>query len=80
VHSIEQTFYYDEQGLQRRVDYAPQLMNNGPVAHQTEAHRTVSGLVFPTHRCVLPVRDGRVVAKPVITIDFSDIVIEGDRG
>lgn len=62
------------------------LAARGGRAHQTEAHRTVSGPVFPAHRRVLPVQDGRVVAKPVITVDFSDIVVEvtrpsqGDRG
>jgi hypothetical protein len=36
------------------VDYAPYVLGGRPAAHLTEAHRAVSGLVFPTHRYVLP--------------------------
>ncbi|GII57309.1 hypothetical protein Pth03_56980 [Planotetraspora thailandica] len=76
THSTEQTFHYDESGLQRRVDYAPYVMGNRPAHHYTEAHRTVSGLVFPTHRYVLPVEDGHPGHAPIIIVDFTDIAVD----
>lgn len=77
TYSTEQVFYFDESGLQRRVDYAPYVMGNRPAAHYTEAHRTVSGLVFPTHRSVLPVLDGRRPGPtPIIVVDFSAITVD----
>lgn len=76
VHSAEQVFYFDETGRQRRVDYAPYVLGNRSAAHFTEAHRSVSGLVFPTHRYVLPVHDGQLGADPTIVLDFSDIGVD----
>lgn len=76
THSAEQIFHFDEDGLQRRVDYAPSVLGSRPVAHHTERHRTVSGLVFPTHRYVLPVVDGRLGATPIITVDLADITVD----
>ncbi|MET7997005.1 hypothetical protein ABZU76_39630 [Amycolatopsis sp. NPDC005232] len=76
THSTQQTFYYDEHGLQRRVDYAPYVLGNLPATHHTEAHQPVSGLVFPTHRYVLPVVDGKPASKPSIIVDFSDLAVE----
>jgi hypothetical protein len=50
-------------------------MGDRAAAHCTEGHRTVSGLVFPTRRCVLPMLDGRLGATPIITIDLGDITV-----
>lgn len=50
THGSPQVWYYDEAGQQRRLDYAPYIMGSRPAAHITEAHRTVDGPVFPTHR------------------------------
>ncbi|WIX82770.1 hypothetical protein QRX50_19305 [Amycolatopsis carbonis] len=66
THSTQQTFYYDERGLQRRVDYSPYVLGNLPATHHTEAHQAVSGLLFPTHRYVLPVVDGKLASRPTI--------------
>ncbi|SNT30323.1 hypothetical protein SAMN05216276_103354 [Streptosporangium subroseum] len=76
THSTEQTFYYDKSGVQRKLDYAPYVMGDRPAEHHTEAHRTVSGLLFPTHRYVLPVQDGRPGPTPIIIVDFSDITVD----
>jgi hypothetical protein len=79
THSSPQIWYYDESGLQRRLDYAPYVMGNRAAAHYTQAHRTVSGLVFPTHRYVLPrFDDGHLGPDPIIVADFSDLSIEFD--
>jgi hypothetical protein len=53
THSRDQTFYFDERGLLRRLDYTADVF--GPLArgtHLCEDHRTFNGLVFPTHRVV----------------------------
>lgn len=76
THSTQQTFYYDERGLQRRVDYAPYVLGSPPAAHHTESHQRASGLVFPTHRYVLPVVEGKPVAQPSIVLDLHDLAVE----
>jgi hypothetical protein len=76
THSTEQTFSFDETGLLRRIDYAPYVLGSRSGAHHTQAHRTVSGLVFPTHRYVLPVVDGKLGTTPIITIDLADITVD----
>jgi hypothetical protein len=75
THSTQQTFYYDAAGLLRRQDYRPFVMGSPRAVHRTEAHRTVSGLVFPTHRYVLPVVDGTVLPDPIITVDLAGISV-----
>jgi hypothetical protein len=55
THSREQTFYFDEQGWLRRIDYTAYVFSElARGAHLCEAHRTFDGLVFPTHRVVYP--------------------------
>ncbi|MFF3753936.1 hypothetical protein ACFYYH_26300 [Streptomyces sp. NPDC002018] len=76
THSTEQTFYYDGSGLLRRQDYAAFVVGGRAAVHRAEAHRSVAGLVFPTHRYVLPVIDGRTLSSPGITVDLTDISIE----
>ncbi|MFI5613565.1 hypothetical protein [Amycolatopsis sp. NPDC051903] len=76
THSAEQVFHYDERGLQRRVDYAPYVLGSRPAAHHTEAHREVSGLVLPTHRYVLPVKDGVPQPEPIFVLDFTDVTVD----
>jgi hypothetical protein len=76
THSTEQILSYDTSGLLRRHDYHPYVMGDRPVAHRTEAHRTVAGLVFPTHRYVLPVADGHPLPNPIITIDLTNIAVD----
>jgi hypothetical protein len=79
THSSPQVWYYDESGLLRRLEYAPYVMGGRPATHVTEAHRNVSGLVFPTHRYVLPrFDDGRVGTDQIIIVDFSDLSVEFD--
>jgi hypothetical protein len=76
THSTEQTFYYDDSGLLRRHDYRPFVVGGIPALHRVEAHRTVSGLVFPTRRHVLPIVDGRPLPRPTITVDLDDLSVD----
>ncbi|MGY4929373.1 hypothetical protein [Streptomyces sp. 900105755] len=77
THAREQTFYYDAAGLLRRHDYAAEVLGGTPAAHLCEKHETTSGLVFPTHRYVLPIQeDAQVLLEPVlVTIDLTEISI-----
>ncbi|MGW0995678.1 hypothetical protein ACWD5V_20710 [Streptomyces sp. NPDC002523] len=75
THAKEQVFHYDAAGLLRRHDYAAEVLGGTPAAHLCEKHETASGLVFPTHRYVLPIdMDGRVLPEPVlVAIDLTEI-------
>ncbi|MEV5007433.1 hypothetical protein [Streptomyces sp. NPDC055692] len=77
THAAEQVFYYDAAGLLRRHDYAPDVLGSTPAAHFSENHVTVSGLVFPTHRYVVPVQeDGHAMPEPIlITIDLTELSV-----
>lgn len=75
-HSRVQTYYIDaDTGLQRRIDYSPDVNGNPPVAHYTTEHRTVDGLVVPTRRRVLLRReDGTAIQESAaILLDVSDV-------
>ncbi len=77
THCPEQVFYYDADGMQRRMDYDVQVNGNAMVAHYTDDPKTFGGLVFPTRRLVyrrLP--DGTADrGRAFITIDIADITI-----
>jgi hypothetical protein len=63
--------------MQRRMDYAPEVNGNAPIAHYTDESRTFGGLVFPTRRCVLRRNPEGIANRSVafITIDIHDITI-----
>jgi hypothetical protein len=77
THAREQVFYYNAAGLLRRHDYDAEVLGSGPAAHFCERHVTASGLVFPTHRYVVPIEeDARVLPEPVlVTIDLAEISV-----
>jgi hypothetical protein len=76
-HNAEQTFYFDDRLMQRRMDYSPDVTGSPPVAHYCANHRTVDGFVFPTRRRVY-LHDANGVADQSfapITIDITAIVV-----
>ncbi|MFD4505930.1 hypothetical protein [Streptomyces sp. NPDC058457] len=77
THCAEQVFHYDPSGLLRRHDYAPDVLGGTPAAHFAEKHVQVSGLVFPTHRYIVPAQaDGHALPEPrLITIDLDEIAV-----
>ncbi len=77
THNPEQVFYYDAAGMQRRMDYAPEVNGNPPVAHYTSDPKTFGGIVFPTRRRVYRRNpDGAAdFSLANITIDIHDIAI-----
>lgn len=70
-HNREQTFYFDDRYLLRRMDYHPDV-TGAPIAHYTDEHREFDGLVFPTRRRV-HVRDAYGVADRTITPITIDV-------
>lgn len=76
THSRHQTFYFDADGLLRRLDYtAEEFGKQAKAAHYCFDHREFGGVVFPTRRRVfLRRRDGRPRRQPLlIWIDIEDI-------
>lgn len=78
-HNPEQVFYYDEDLMQRRMDYSPDVTGNPPIAHYTHDHKTFDGFVFPTRRLV-HLHDADGVANQsfaAITLDVDSVAIKG---
>ncbi|MCP3367992.1 hypothetical protein [Bradyrhizobium cajani] len=71
----EQTFYFDENALQRRMDHDLFGMK---VAHFSWAHDSFGGLVVPTLRRTQTLRpDGTAIAKPVLMdVEIFDAAFE----
>ncbi|MGH3522414.1 MAG: hypothetical protein ACRDU4_06200, partial [Mycobacterium sp.] len=77
-HNPDQVFYYDTNFMMRRMDYAPDVTDNAPVAHYTHNPKTFDGFVFPTRRRIhLRGPDG--IAEQgfaLITLDVSSVSVE----
>jgi len=70
-HTREQCFYFGEDGLLRRHDYAVDVWADSPAAHFVSDYVDVNGLKYPSHRSVF-------VRKPDGTPDrgFNAVTIE----
>lgn len=51
THNPEQVYYFDDQGLLKRIDYVTEIAG-GVAAHYCYDHATFGGIVFPTLRRV----------------------------
>jgi hypothetical protein len=76
-HNPDQVFYYDENYVQRRMDYSPYVTVSPPVTHYTRDPKMFDGFVFPTrgrvhHHDADGVADQRFAA---ITIDIDDVAV-----
>lgn len=74
THSSQQTFYFDPDGLPRRIDYCCEIAGGIEVSHYCTDHTNFSGITLPMRRRVLR-RDakGNVAPAPVIVdISISD--------
>jgi hypothetical protein len=74
THSIEQTLYFDANGMIRRHDYTVEISGGVATAHYLHDHQRFDGIVFPTRRRVYLRGAGRQPQKnlAVITADLSD--------
>jgi hypothetical protein len=73
AHCRQQTYYFDDSGLLRRIDYAVDLLGAGPAVHYPSRYREFDGIMVPTRRRVY-VRnpDGTAARESVsIAIDVS---------
>lgn len=78
THCREQCFYFDPQWLLRRHDYTPEVVASfANAAHLVSGHRQVDGLVFGTHRHVVPkAPGGRPLPGPnVVWIDLDSVSV-----
>ena len=76
AHTRQQTYYFDELGLLRRLDYSVDVLGGGAAVHYPSDYREFDGIMVPTRRRVYvrdpdgtPVRDAVSVA-----IDISDVI------
>jgi hypothetical protein len=79
-HNPDQVFYYDTDFMLRRMDYAPEVTANSPVAHYTHDPKTFHGFVFPTRRRIHR-RDVNGIADQTvaaITLDVTQVTIEAE--
>jgi hypothetical protein len=80
-HNADQVFYYDTDYMLRRMDYAPEVTANSPVAHYRHDPKTFDGLVFPTRRRIHR-RDADGIADQsiaAITLDVARVTVEAKR-
>jgi hypothetical protein len=80
-HNPDQVFYFDEQFLQRRMDYQPDVTGS-PIAHYTHDPKKFDGFVFYTRRRV-HVRDEDGIASfdiTPITIDVDSVSVDLAEG
>jgi hypothetical protein len=78
THTRQQTYYFDDAGLLRRLDYAVDILGGGSAVHYPSRYREFDGIMVPTRRRVYvrhpdgsPVRDSVSVAVDVTDVSFS---------
>jgi hypothetical protein len=54
THNPVQDLYIDHDGLIARHDYAPEIFGGSPATQYLSGYRQFGGIMFPTHRKVLP--------------------------
>ena len=78
AHHRQQTYYFDDGGLLRRLDYSVDLLGSGPAVHYPSDYREFDGIMVPTRRRVYarnpdgsPGLDSVSVAVDVTDVTFS---------
>jgi hypothetical protein len=67
THSRQQTFYFDERGWLRRLDYTAEVVYSWfSASHFCNDHRWLSGILVPTRRRVVPRIGARVLPGPAM--------------
>jgi hypothetical protein len=75
VHNTTQLYYFDESGMQRRIDYQPEVNGGSPTAHYDTAHATVDGVVVTTQRHIYVRNEDRTHDRSwmPISLDVSGV-------
>jgi hypothetical protein len=78
AHCRQQTYYFDDAGLLRRLDYSVDILGGGPAVHYPSEYREFDGIMVPSRRRVYvrnpdgsPVRDSVSVAIDVTDVTFT---------
>ena len=76
AHTRQQTYYFDGDGLLRRLDYSVDILGGGPAVHYPSRYREFDGIMVPTRRRVyIRNPDGSPVPGPVsVAIDITNVV------
>ena len=77
-HNADQVFYFDDDFMQRRMDYSPDVTGNPSVAHYSYDHKLFDGFAFATRRRVL-LHDEAGIADHTfapITLDVESISVQ----
>lgn len=74
AHHREQTCYFDDRGLLRRLDYSVDFLGGGPAVHYPSGYREFDGIMVPTRRRIYVRKaDGSPARDSVsIAIDVTD--------
>lgn len=75
VHNTVQRYYFDATGIQRRIDYQPEVNGGSPTAHYDTRHKTVDGVMVTTQRQIFVRNEDRTPDRSwmPISIDVSGI-------
>ena len=75
THNPEQVFYFDSEGLQRRMDYIVEINGSTLVGHYTSRYKDFDGLQVATRRRVFRRNPDNTVNLnlPSITLDIRDV-------
>jgi hypothetical protein len=78
AHSRQQTCYFDDAGLLRRLDYTVDILGGGAAVHYPSRYREFDGIMIPTRRRVydrdldgFPILDTVSVAIDVTHVSFG---------
>ena len=76
-HSTEQIFYFGNDGLLRRVDYAVDINDGARIADYAAGYQSFGGLTFPTRRRIYGRNPDGTADQTLaeITVDIHDIAI-----
>ena len=75
VHNTMQLYYFDDAGIQRRIDYQPEVNGESPTAHYDTAYATFDGVVVTTQRHIFVRDDDRTPDRSwmPISLDISEV-------
>jgi len=78
THATVQTFYFDREGLLRRLDYPAAHADATQIAQMFSGHQRFSGILVPTLCRLLTIRaDGVPIAKPpLLDIEIFDATFD----
>ncbi|WP_406259511.1 hypothetical protein OH779_00505 [Actinacidiphila glaucinigra] len=76
THCHEQVLHFDSDGLLRRHDYTPEVINAGPAAQYVSEYKEFDGIMVPTRRRVFRrAADGSVFRDvELVTIDIESVL------